>query len=52
MAAVAARDLKKAQEFVKKFDIPNAYGSYQELAQDPNVGQYKDVVMIIFVLEV
>lgn len=37
VVAVAARDLGRAKEFAKKFDIPNAYGSYLELAQDENV---------------
>lgn len=35
--AVAARDLSRAQQFAKRFDIPKAYGNYLELAQDPNV---------------
>lgn len=37
VVAVAARDLDRAAEFAKRFDIPKAYGSYFELAQDPNV---------------
>ena len=37
IVAVAARDLGRAQKFADKFDIPKAYGSYLELAQDPNV---------------
>ncbi len=35
--AVAARDLQKAQDFASKFDIPKAYGRYEELSQDPKV---------------
>ena len=31
LLAVASRDLKSAKRFAKKFDIPNAYGSYEEL---------------------
>ena len=41
-AAVAARSIEKAQEFAKKFDIPKAYGKYEDLAKDPNI----DVVYI------
>lgn len=37
VVAVAARDLKRAEEFSERFDIPKAYGSYLELAKDPNV---------------
>lgn len=42
IVAVAARDLQHAQEFAKKHNIPRAYGSYDELAQDPDI----DVVYI------
>ncbi|XP_045845112.1 trans-1,2-dihydrobenzene-1,2-diol dehydrogenase [Meles meles] len=37
VVAVAARDLSRAEEFARKHDIPKAYGSYEELAKDPNV---------------
>lgn len=37
MVAVAARDLNRAEEFAQKYNIPKAYGSYEELAKDPNV---------------
>lgn len=37
IVAVAARDLSRAEEFAQCFDIPTAYGSYLELARDPNV---------------
>lgn len=36
--AVASRSLDKAEEFAKKFGIPKAYGSYAELADDPDAG--------------
>ncbi len=35
--AIAARELKRAQEFATLQKIPKAYGSYEELAKDPNV---------------
>lgn len=35
--AVAARDLPRAQEFAATHKIAKAYGSYEELAKDPNV---------------
>ncbi|XP_041348491.1 trans-1,2-dihydrobenzene-1,2-diol dehydrogenase-like [Gigantopelta aegis] len=42
IVAVAARDLNRAKTFAAKFEIPTAYGSYQELVQDPNI----DIVYI------
>lgn len=35
--AVASRSAERASEFAKKFNIPVSYGSYEELAADPNV---------------
>ena len=35
--AVASRSLEKAQAFASRFDIPRAYGSYDELLADPDV---------------
>ena len=40
VVAVAARKLEDAQEFAKKHSISRAYGSYEELARDPDVGQF------------
>lgn len=37
VVAVAARDVNRAYEFAKKFEIHKAYGSYLQLAQDPEV---------------
>ncbi|XP_051004484.1 trans-1,2-dihydrobenzene-1,2-diol dehydrogenase [Acomys russatus] len=37
VVAVAARDLNRAKEFAQRHNIPKAYGSYEELAKDPNV---------------
>nr|KAF6273703.1 dihydrodiol dehydrogenase [Pipistrellus kuhlii] len=37
VVAVAARDLSRAKEFARKHDIPKAFGSYEELAKDPDV---------------
>lgn len=37
VVAVAARELSRAKEFAEKFEIPTAYGSYLELANDPDV---------------
>uniref|UniRef100_A0A3Q3X8B6 Trans-1,2-dihydrobenzene-1,2-diol dehydrogenase n=1 Tax=Mola mola TaxID=94237 RepID=A0A3Q3X8B6_MOLML len=42
VAAVAARSLENAKEFAQKHSIPRAYGSYEELARDPDI----DVVYI------
>ena len=35
--AIASRDLERAKAFAEKFGIPKAYGSYEELAKDPDV---------------
>nr|XP_006986343.2 trans-1,2-dihydrobenzene-1,2-diol dehydrogenase [Peromyscus maniculatus bairdii] len=37
VVAVAARDLNRAKVFAQKYNIPKAYGSYEELAKDPDV---------------
>lgn len=37
VVAVAARDINRAREFAQLHDIENHYGSYAELASDPNV---------------
>jgi predicted dehydrogenase len=36
-AAVASRSLERAQAFAKEFHFKRAYGSYEELARDPEV---------------
>jgi len=36
-AAVASRSLDKAEAFAKEFDIPTAYGSYEEMLADPTI---------------
>ena len=36
--AIGSRSLEKAHAFAKRFDIPLAYGSYQELLEDPDIG--------------
>lgn len=35
--AVASRDLTKARAFAQKWNIPRAYGSYEEMLQDPDI---------------
>ena len=42
LAAVASRTLQKAEKFAAEFGFDRAYGSYAELAADPNI----DVVYI------
>ncbi|HOK80200.1 MAG TPA: aldo/keto reductase [bacterium] len=37
LVAVASRDKQKAQQFAEKFNIPSAYGSYEQLLADSNV---------------
>jgi hypothetical protein len=36
--AVASRSLEKAAAWATKFDVPKAYGSYDELLADPDIG--------------
>lgn len=36
-AAVASRALSKAQSFAGQYQIPKAYGSYEDLLQDPSI---------------
>ena len=42
LSAVASRSGEKAAEFAAKYQIPRSYGSYEELADDPEI----DVVYI------
>jgi predicted dehydrogenase len=37
LAAVAARNGDRAREFATRFEIPKAYGSYEDLLADPDV---------------
>jgi hypothetical protein len=37
IAAVGARDKSRAVEFAKQYQIEKAYGSYQEVIDDPNI---------------
>src|SRR6202048_2637549 len=37
VAAIASRDLKRAQQAAKRLGIPKAYGSYEELLADPTI---------------
>lgn len=34
---IASRDLSKAEEFAKEYSVAHAYGSYEEMLQDPNI---------------
>ena len=36
--AIGSRSLGKAQAFAARFSIPRAYGSYDELLEDPDIG--------------
>lgn len=37
IVAISSRDKKKAEDCAKALDIPNAYGSYDEVLRDPDV---------------
>ena len=38
---IAARSLESAQKFATEHKIPNAYGSYEELLKNPEIGKKK-----------
>ena len=42
LAAVASRDAETARKFADKYNVPKAYGTYEELAGDPDI----DVIYI------
>jgi predicted dehydrogenase len=42
LAAVASRDLETARKFADKYNVPKTYGTYEELAEDPDI----DVIYI------
>jgi dihydrodiol dehydrogenase / D-xylose 1-dehydrogenase (NADP) len=44
VVAIAARDIDRAKEFAELLRIPKAYGSYEELAKDKEIGQSKHFV--------
>lgn len=37
LTAVASRDLERAEDFAKVYDVPNAYGTYKEIIGCPNL---------------
>jgi len=37
VAAIASRNLEKAQTLARQFSVPKAYGSYEELLTDPEI---------------
>ncbi len=37
LMGAASRSLEKAEEFAARFSIERAYGSYEELAKDPDI---------------
>lgn len=43
IAVIASRSLERAKEFAKKHGIPKAYGSYEELAKDPDIGELRAI---------
>ena len=38
LVAVAARSLERAKQFAEKHGVKSAYGSYESISQDPDVG--------------
>lgn len=47
IAAAAARDARRAQEFTQRYDIPKSYSSYTDLVQDPDI----DIVYVATIPE-
>uniref|UniRef100_A0A3B5LZU3 Dihydrodiol dehydrogenase, tandem duplicate 2 n=1 Tax=Xiphophorus couchianus TaxID=32473 RepID=A0A3B5LZU3_9TELE len=52
VVAVAARNLEDAEEFSRKHNISKAYGGYEELARDPDIGQCPSVRGFSYIGEV
>lgn len=44
VAAIAARDVDRAKEFAQLHNIPKSYGSYEELANDKDIGKIKQIL--------
>lgn len=42
VAAVAARNIDKATEFAKTYNIPQVFGSYQALAVSDTFGKFEN----------
>lgn len=40
IVAVSARNIENADKFAKEHNIDRAYGSYLELCQDPEIGEF------------
>jgi len=38
LVAVAARSLERAKQFAERHGVKSAYGSYENIARDPDVG--------------
>lgn len=47
IAVIASRSLARAKEFAKKHGIPKAYGSYEELANDPDIGEFRVKIQLV-----
>lgn len=45
LVAIGSRDIEKAQSLASKYDVPKAYGSYEEVLQDSDI----DVVYICMI---
>ena len=39
LVAIGARSKESADRFAGTFGIPKAYGTYQEIADDPDIGK-------------
>ena len=39
LGAISARKLENAIKFQQEYNIPKAYGSYEDLAKDPEIGK-------------
>ena len=42
VVAVASRSRDRAAKFADDLNIPTAYGSYEELANDPDIGELNE----------
>lgn len=47
IAAIASRSTERAKDFAKKHDIPKAYGSYEDLARDSDIGELETGIILV-----
>lgn len=47
IAVIASRSTEHAKDFAQKHGIPEAHSSYEELANDPQIGKFIIICLLI-----